>query len=250
VVAALQRELPSGSVRADLAELARYASDASGLRAAAPPAAVVLPENTAEVQTAMRVASALQVPVVVRGAGSGLSGAAIGPPGGIVLSTERLTRIIEIRPEDELAVVEAGVITGDLDRSVASHGLRYAPDPASAGFSTIGGNVAMNAGGLRCCKYGVTRESVLALDVVLADGTLMSIGHRTIKGVTGLDMVGLFVGSEGTLGVWRPPASPPSGSPARKPTGWWNCAAPAEAARRTRGTSVRTWPCRGHGWWR
>ncbi|GAA3689956.1 FAD-linked oxidase C-terminal domain-containing protein [Arthrobacter ginkgonis] len=201
VVAALRRELPSGSVRADLQELARYASDAAGLRPGAPPAAVVLPETTAEVQAAMRIASALRVPVVVRGAGSGLSGAVIAPPGGIVLSTERLTRLIEIRPEDELAVVEAGVITGDLDRAAAAHGLRYAPDPASADFSTIGGNVAMNAGGLRCCKYGVTRESVLALDVVLADGTLMTVGHRTIKGVTGLDLVGLFVGSEGTLGV-------------------------------------------------
>ena len=123
VAAALQRELPSGSVRADLQELARYASDASGLRPSAPPAVVVLPENTAEVQTALRIASALRVPVVVRGAGSGLSGAVIAPPGGIVLSTERLARIIEIRPEDELAVVEAGVITGDLDRAVASHGL-------------------------------------------------------------------------------------------------------------------------------
>lgn len=201
LVTALERELSPGSVLTDLQDLASYASDASGLRAGAPPGAVVLPENPAEVQTTMRIASALHVPVVVRGAGSGLSGAVICPPGGIVLSTERLIRIIEIRPEDELAVVEAGVITGDLDRAAAGHGLRYAPDPASADFSTIGGNVAMNAGGLRCCKYGVTRESVLALDVVLADGTLMSIGHRTIKGVTGLDMVGLFVGSEGTLGV-------------------------------------------------
>ncbi|WP_052436648.1 FAD-linked oxidase C-terminal domain-containing protein [Georgenia sp. SUBG003] len=152
-------------------------------------------------QTVMRVAGALRLQVVVRGAGSGLSGGVVAPPGGVVLSTERLGRILEICPEDEIAVVQAGVVTGDLDRAAGQYGLRYAPDPASADFSTVGGNVATNAGGLRCCKYGVTRESVLGLEVVLADGTLLTVGHRTIKGVTGLDLTGLFVGSEGTLGV-------------------------------------------------
>lgn len=201
LVEALLEVLPAGIVLSHPTEMAPYASDASGLRTAEPPAAVVLPVSTEQVQAIMRTATALGASVVVRGAGSGLSGAMIAPPAGIVLSLERMNRILEISPDDEVAVVEAGVITGDLDRAAAEHGLRYAPDPASADFSTIGGNVATNAGGLRCCKYGVTRESVLGLDVVLADGTLMKVGHRTIKGVTGLDLVGLFVGSEGTLGV-------------------------------------------------
>lgn len=201
MVEALLEVVPRESILSDLVEMAPYAADASGLRADEPPAAVVLPVSTKQVQAIMRVATALRANVVVRGAGSGLSGGMIAPPGGIVLSMDRMNRILEILPDDELAVVEAGVITGDVDRAAGEYGLRYAPDPASADFSTIGGNVAMNAGGLRCCKYGVTRESVLALDVVLADGTLMKIGHRTIKGVTGLDLVGLFVGSEGTLGV-------------------------------------------------
>lgn len=201
VVDALLEVLPRGAVISDPPEMAPYAADASGLRAGEPPAAVVLPVSTEQVQATMRVATALRAHVVVRGAGSGLSGGMIAPPGGIVLSMDRMNRILEILPDDELAVVEAGVVTGDLDRAAGGHGLRYAPDPASADFSTVGGNVAMNAGGLRCCKYGVTRESVLALEVVLADGTLMRVGHRTIKGVTGLDLVGLFVGSEGTLGV-------------------------------------------------
>ncbi|MFH5821260.1 FAD-binding oxidoreductase [Georgenia sp. AZ-5] len=201
VLAALRRELPADRVRADADTLAAYAGDASGLLPAGPPAAVAAPRTVPEVQAVMRIATALRAPVVVRGAGSGLAGGATASPGGIVLTTEALDRILEIRPEDELAVVEAGVVTAALDRAVTPHGLRYAPDPASAEYSTIGGNIATNAGGLRCCKYGVTRESVLALDVVLADGTLMRVGHRTIKGVTGLDLVGLLVGSEGTLGV-------------------------------------------------
>lgn len=201
VVEALLKALPRENILSDLTEMAPYAADASGLRAENPPAAVVLPVSTEQVQATMRIATGLRAHVVVRGAGSGLSGGMIAPPGGIVLSMDRMNRILEILPDDELAVVEAGVITGDVDRAAGGYGLRYAPDPASADFSTIGGNVAMNAGGLRCCKYGVTRESVLALEVVLADGTLMKIGHRTIKGVTGLDLVGLFVGSEGTLGV-------------------------------------------------
>jgi glycolate oxidase len=119
----------------------------------------------------------------------------------VVLDLSRLNRILEISVVDAVAVVEPGVLNADLDRAAAAHGLRYAPDPASAEISTIGGNIATNAGGLRCAKYGVTRDSVLGLDVVLADGELISVGRRTVKGVAGLDLTGLFVGSEGTLGV-------------------------------------------------
>ena len=118
-----------------------------------------------------------------------------------MLSLERMNRILDLNPDDETAVVEPGVINADLNAAAAVHGLMYAPDPASFRISTIGGNVATNAGGLRCAKYGVTRDSVLALDVVLADGSLIHTGHQTFKGVAGYDLTGLFVGSEGTLGI-------------------------------------------------
>jgi glycolate oxidase len=201
VVALLSAALPTDAVVTDPAGVARYATDWTGLHGPGPAAAVVRPADVAQVQQVMRIAHTHRIPVVVRGAGTGLSGAAIAPPGGVVLSTERLNRILTVEPDDEIAVVEPGVLTAEIDRAAARVGMRYAPDPASHAMSTIGGNIATNAGGLRCVKYGVTRESVLALDVVLADGSLISTGHRTIKGVTGLDLVGLFVGSEGTLGV-------------------------------------------------
>jgi glycolate oxidase len=141
------------------------------------------------------------VPIVARGAGTGVSGGAHASQGCIVLSLERMNRILDLNPDDETAVVEPGVINADLNDAAAVHGLMYAPDPASFRMSTIGGNVATNAGGLRCAKYGVTRDSVLALDVVLADGSLIHTGHQTFKGVAGYDLTGLFVGSEGTLGI-------------------------------------------------
>ncbi|GAA1285054.1 FAD-binding oxidoreductase [Brachybacterium alimentarium] len=162
---------------------------------------LVLPDDVAGVQATLRVAQETATPVVPRGAGTGLSGGATPTQGAIVLSLERLTAVREIDPVDEVAVVEAGVITADLSTALAPHGFFYAPDPASAAISTIGGNIATNAGGLHCAKYGVTRESVLALEVVLADGTLLRTGHRSLKGVTGLDLTQLLIGSEGTLAV-------------------------------------------------
>ena len=162
---------------------------------------LVLPDDVAGVQTTLRLAQQAGTPVIPRGAGTGLSGGAVPTEGAIVLGLERLTRIREIDPLDEVAVVEAGVITADLSTALAPHGFFYAPDPASATLSTIGGNIATNAGGLHCAKYGVTRESVLALEVVLADGTLLRTGHRSLKGVTGLDLTQLIIGSEGTLAV-------------------------------------------------
>lgn len=112
-----------------------------------------------------------------------------------------MNRVLELSADDQLAVVEPGVITAELDRAAGEHGLRYAPDPASAAISTIGGNIATNAGGLRCAKYGVTRDSVLGLEAVLADGTVVTTGRRTVKGVTGYDLTALLTGSEGTLAV-------------------------------------------------
>ena len=185
----------------DEATVLGYRHDRSGWAPAGRPAAVVFPENAEEVALVLRLAHAQRVPVVIRGAGTGLSGAATAVDGELVLSTERMNAILELSEQDELAVVQPGVVTGDLDRAAAEHGLCYAPDPGSVDICTIGGNIATNAGGLRCAKYGVTRDSVLGLDIVLADGSRISTGRRTVKGVTGYDLTGLFVGSEGTLGV-------------------------------------------------
>ena len=185
----------------DPAVLATRRLDRSGFDPGGTPAAVVLAESVDDVVATLVHAHAERIPVVVRGAGTGLSGGAVAGDGAVVLDVSGLDRIREISAADELAVVEAGVITADLDAAAAVHGLRYAPDPASVAISTIGGNIATNAGGLRCAKYGVTRDSVLGLDVVLADGRRISTGRRTVKGVTGYDLTGLFVGSEGTLGV-------------------------------------------------
>jgi glycolate oxidase len=185
----------------DAAALEALRSDKSGQRSATPPLAVVATREIAHVQAALRWASAHGVPVVPRGAGTGLAGGAIAQAGELVISTARMTRILQIDEADEFAVVEAGVLNGDVNAAVAPHGLWYAPDPASRAISTIGGNIATNAGGLMCVKYGVTREAVLGLTVVLADGRVLTTGHRTVKGVTGYDLTALFVGSEGTLGI-------------------------------------------------
>jgi glycolate oxidase len=201
LLARLGRVLEPGRVSTAQDVLAGHRHDRSGWEPDGLPAAVVFPETVEEIQAVLRIANELRAPVVVRGAGTGLSGAATATGGELVLSTTRLDSILEISPIDQLAVVQPGVVTADLDRAAGTHGLRYAPDPGSVEISTIGGNIATNAGGLRCAKYGVTRDSVLGLDVVLADGSLIRTGHRTVKGVTGYDLTGLFTGSEGTLGV-------------------------------------------------
>lgn len=176
-------------------------TDRSGLLATGVPADVVVADSVADVQRTLRRAHAARIPVVPRGAGSGLAGGAVASEGAIVLDVSGLNRILDIDPVDAVARVEPGVITADLDRAARAHGLFFAPDPGSVGISTVGGNVATNAGGLRGAKYGVTRDAVLSLEVVLADGSLIRVGRPTIKGVTGYDLAGLFVGSEGTLGV-------------------------------------------------
>ncbi|WP_146363091.1 FAD-binding oxidoreductase [Arthrobacter yangruifuii] len=181
--------------------LAAFAADRGPVLDYAEPLAVVWPTSVRGVQEVMRWASATGTAVVPRGAGTGVSGGAHATGGCIVLCLDRMNRILELNAQDEIAVVEPGVINADLNAAAAPHGLMYAPDPASYRISTIGGNVATNAGGLRCAKYGVTRDSVLALEVVLADGSLISTGQRTFKGVAGYDLTGLFTGSEGTLGI-------------------------------------------------
>lgn len=192
--------LPDGRVLTDPDVTESYARD----RTFVPPGrplGVVLAESRDDVVATMRWATEHRVPVVPRGAGTGLAGGATAIDGCLILSLARMTRIRELSPKDEIAVVEPGVITADLDRAAREHGLMYAPDPSSYEISTIGGNLATNAGGLRCVKYGVTRDSALGLEVVLADGRVIETGRRTMKGVTGYDLTGLFIGSEGTLGV-------------------------------------------------
>ncbi|GAA3752825.1 FAD-linked oxidase C-terminal domain-containing protein [Microbacterium kribbense] len=200
VVARLTRALP-GKVETTPDVLERYRRDRSGRVADGVPLAVVRATSVDDVQTACRIASATGTPLVSRGAGTGLAGGGIAGAGEIVLSTTGMTRVLEISPANQYAVVEPGILNGDLNRRLQEHGLWWPPDPASKDISTVGGNIAMNAGGLLCAKYGVTREAVLALKVVLADGRLISLGHKSVKGVTGYDLCALMIGSEGTLGV-------------------------------------------------
>ena len=187
------------SVDPDLLDAVR--GDQSGWVADGRPLAIVNARSVEHVQATLRAASEFRVPVVPRGAGTGLAGGANATAGSLVLSVVGMDRILEISTEDQLAVVEPGVVNGDLNAALEPFGLFFAPDPASKAISTVGGNIATNAGGLLCAKYGVTREAVLGLDVVLADGRFVHTGHRTVKGVTGYDLTSLLVGSEGTLGV-------------------------------------------------
>jgi glycolate oxidase len=197
----LREGLPADAVLTDPDITASYAHDMASFSAAGTPAAVVLPRTTEEVRHVMRTATALRVPVVPQGARTGLSGAANASDGCVVLSLTRMNRILEISPVDRIAVVEPGVVNAVLSRAVAEQGLYYPPDPSSWEMCTIGGNIGTGAGGLCCVKYGVTAEYVLGLEVVLADGRLLTTGRRTAKGVAGYDLTRLFVGSEGTLGV-------------------------------------------------
>ncbi len=165
------------------------------------PLAVVRAETAEEVRRVVAACAAHGVPVVARGAGTGLSGGANATDGCVVVALDRMDAVLEVNPLERLAVVQPGVVNDDLRAAVAEHGLWYPPDPASSPWSTIGGNVATNAGGLCCVKYGVTRDYVLALEVVTASGELVRLGRRTAKGVAGYDLVSLMVGSEGTLGI-------------------------------------------------
>ncbi|ATW23486.1 FAD-binding oxidoreductase [Candidatus Formimonas warabiya] len=165
------------------------------------PDVVVFPDGTGEVSEIIKLANLEKIPVFPRGAGTGLSGGSIPQHGGIALVLTRMNRIKEISKEDLLAVVEPGVITGNLHQEVERLGLFYPPDPASLKTCTMGGNIAENAGGPRAFKYGVTRDYVLGLEVVTPTGDIMQTGGRTVKNVTGYDLTRLLTGSEGTLGV-------------------------------------------------
>lgn len=185
----------------DPAALRGRSADRSGVPARGEPAALVRARSTEDVAAVLRYASAHAVPVVPQGALSGLAGGANAVPGAILLDLSGMDRILAVDEVDRAAVVQPGVLVSDLQRAAAEHGLFYAPDPGSVGEATIGGTVATNAGGMRCLKYGVTRDAVRSLEVVLADGSVVRTRPATIKGVAGLDLTSLVVGSEGTLAV-------------------------------------------------
>ena len=196
----LARALDPDRVVVDREKLAEYGKDESDL-GVFPPDVLVFAKSAAEVSAVLGIARRYRLPVTPVGARSGKSGGSLPLHGGISLSLEKMDRILEISPEDLVARVEPGVITGRLQEEVEKLGLFYPPDPNSLEMCTIGGNVAENAGGPRALKYGVTREWVLGLEVVLPTGEIVRTGRRSIKGVAGYDVTALFVGSEGTLGV-------------------------------------------------
>ncbi|MEI7056718.1 FAD-linked oxidase C-terminal domain-containing protein [Nocardioides sp. CCNWLW239] len=193
--------LPAGTVLTDPDVVEGMSRDQAAWAPYGQPAAVVRATSTDDVVQVVRACLRHGVPVVARGAGTGLSGGANALDGCVVVSLERMNRVLEINPLERLAVVQPGVVNDVLRETVAEHGLWYPPDPASSPWSTIGGNVATNAGGLCCVKYGVTRDYVLQLEVVTGRGEVVRLGRRTAKGVAGYDLMGLVVGSEGTLGI-------------------------------------------------
>lgn len=199
-LAGLIAGLPDGTVVTDPAVTEGYRQDRAFDPAAGKPLAVVRPRTTEEVQTVLRWATTNRVPVVPRGAGSGLSGGATALDNGIVLSTEKM-RDITVDPVTRTAVCQPGLFNAEVKKAAAEQGLWYPPDPSSFEICSIGGNIATNAGGLCCVKYGVTTDYVLGMQVVLADGTAVRLGGPRLKDVAGLSLSKLFVGSEGTLGV-------------------------------------------------
>ncbi|MEW6045031.1 MAG: FAD-linked oxidase C-terminal domain-containing protein [Bacillota bacterium] len=199
-IQALRQALGPGAVVSDAAGLATYGYDATPAHRGRPDV-VVFPASTAEVQQVVRLAARYRVPIVPRGSGTNLSGGTVPASGGAVVALSRMNRILEVDEANLTATVEPGVLTAQLHREVEQRGLFYPPDPGSMAISTIGGNIAENAGGLRGLKYGVTGDYVMGLEVVLAGGDVMEVGGKNVKDVAGYDLVRLFVGSEGTLGI-------------------------------------------------
>jgi len=199
IVSGLREIVGSEYLRSDSASLDAYGVDALGK--GHPPDIVVIPANTEQVAAVARLCNAERVPLVVRGAGTGFTGGAVPTCGGVLLSMERLNRILEIDELNLLATVEPNVINADLQRAVEKVGLLYPPDPASLNQSSIGGNVAECAGGPRAFKYGTTKRYILALEAVLPTGEIITTGSKAVKNVVGYDLTQLLVGSEGTLAI-------------------------------------------------
>lgn len=199
IIPHLERLLGRANVLSSREDRLTYAYDASGERCL--PEAVAFPGNVAQVSQILSFADTRGMAVVPRGAGSGLTGGSVPLEGGLVLAMDRFNRILAVDADNRQAIVEPGVVTARLHAAVEARGLFYPPDPASMAFCTIGGNIAENAGGMRAVKYGVTKDFVMGLEVVLANGEVIHTGSRCIKDVVGYDLTRLFVGSEGTLGV-------------------------------------------------
>ena len=195
----LQDIVGMDNIKNDIADLYIYGSDSSVHKAL--PSVVVRPTATEHVQAVLRYANAELIPVIARGSGSGMSGQAVPIDGGIVMDLKKMNRILEIRPEDMLCRVEPGVVDDDLNRALKPHDLFYQPAPASSRVATIGGEIANNASGVRSVKYGATRDSVLGMKVVLANGDLITLGSNTRVEASGYQLDRLMVGSEGTLGI-------------------------------------------------
>jgi glycolate oxidase len=201
-LAALSKLLgPDASLNSDPDITASYSRDQAPFASAAAPFAVLLARSAAEISIALKYANENSIPVVTRGAGSGLSGGANSTADSLVISLEKMNQIIEIDSANQIARVQAGVINLDLDTAAKELGLAYLPDPASRDWSSLGGNAATNAGGMCCVKYGVTGAHVRAMQVVLASGEIIELGKATKKSVTTYDLLHLFIGSEGTLGI-------------------------------------------------
>ena len=201
-LAALSKLLgPDVTLISDPDITASYSRDQAPFAAAAAPFAVLLARSASEISIALKYANANSIPVVTRGAGSGLSGGANSSADSLVISLEKMNQIIEIDSANQIARVQAGVINLDLDTAAKEFGLAYLPDPASRDWSSLGGNAATNAGGMCCVKYGVTSAHVRAMQVVLASGEIIELGKATKKSVTTYDLLHLFIGSEGTLGI-------------------------------------------------
>ncbi|MEK6673194.1 MAG: FAD-linked oxidase C-terminal domain-containing protein, partial [Nitrospirota bacterium] len=192
--------LPGVRISSDPEDLACYGYDACGLDSL--PSAILWPETTEQIVRIMKYAYENAVPVVPRGAGTGMTGGSVPLKGALVLSMERMNRIIELDKENLTILVEPGIINGRMQKEVENQGLFYPPDPASMNFCTIGGNVSENAGGPRALKYGVTKDYVMQIEAVLPDGGLITAGVKTHKGVVGYDLARLLTGSEGTLAVF------------------------------------------------
>jgi glycolate dehydrogenase FAD-linked subunit len=201
LLADARAELPDLRLLTDAADREAYRLDETAYLTAGLPGAVALPTTTAEVSALLRLASRHRVPVVPRGAGTGLSGGAAGIDGALTVAVTRMNRILEIDRDNLCVIAQPGVINAELKAAVAAEGLFYPPDPASYETCSIGGNLGTNAGGLCCVKYGQTRDWVLGLEVVLADGTVIRTGGRTVKDTAGYALTHLFVGSQGTLGI-------------------------------------------------
>ena len=201
VLAAAGAVLADGDIVVDSDIIQSYRFDRSTGTEAGQPFAIAFPRTTEQVAAIMAAAHSNRVPVVPRGAGSGLTGGSNAIDGSLILCLERMRQVRNVDVANGYVETEPGILNTELREHVAKYGLWYAPDPASKDFCSIGGNVNTNAGGLCCVKYGVTRDAVLGLEVVLADGSISRFGRRTVKGVAGYDLAGLMVGSEGTLGI-------------------------------------------------